>query len=133
MTPPEEEPQAGLPGGAPAEGAVVTEDEEPPAGQDEEVKDGDTGDPDPVRAPRLMCVCASVFNKRIKNVKNKFKNSKIHPGRCAWWIECQPVNQKVTSLIPSQGTCLGCQSGPQCGALERQPHIDVSLPLFPSV
>ena len=23
----------------------------------------------------------------------------------AQWIECQPVNQMVTSLIPSQGTC----------------------------
>ena len=25
----------------------------------------------------------------------------------AQWIECQPVNPKVTSSIPSQGTCLG--------------------------
>ena len=24
----------------------------------------------------------------------------------AQWIECQPVNQRVTSLIPSQSTCL---------------------------
>ena len=31
----------------------------------------------------------------------------------AQWIECWPVNQMVTSLIPSQGTCLGCGSGPQ--------------------
>ena len=29
------------------------------------------------------------------------------------WIEHQPVNQRVTSLIPSQGTCLGCGPGPQ--------------------
>ena len=31
----------------------------------------------------------------------------------AQWIECQPVNQRVTSSIPSQGTCLGCGPGPQ--------------------
>ena len=46
------------------------------------------------------------------------------------WIKCQPVNQKVAGSIPSQGTCLGCGPGPQCGVRERQPHIDVSLPLF---
>ena len=48
----------------------------------------------------------------------------------AQWIECGPVNQRVTSLIPSEGTCLGCGPGPQKGACKRQPHIDVSLPLF---
>ena len=48
----------------------------------------------------------------------------------AQWIECWPGSQRVTSLISSQGTCLGCGSGPQQGAHERQPHIDVffSLP-----
>ena len=45
----------------------------------------------------------------------------------AQWIERQPVYQRVTSLIPSQGTCLGCEPGPQQGAYERQPHIDVSF------
>ena len=50
----------------------------------------------------------------------------------AQWIEHQPANQRVASLIPSQGTCLGCRPGPQWGAHERQPHIDVSLSLsFP--
>ena len=44
----------------------------------------------------------------------------------ARWIEGQPANQGVTS----QGTCLGCGPGPLLGARERQPHIDVSLPLF---
>ena len=48
----------------------------------------------------------------------------------AQWIEREPVNQKVAGLIPSQGTGLGCGPGPQWGAHERQPHIDVSLPLF---
>ena len=31
----------------------------------------------------------------------------------AQWIECQPVNQRVASWIPSQGTRLGCEPGPQ--------------------
>ena len=34
----------------------------------------------------------------------------------AQWIECQPVNQRVTGSIRSQGTCLGRGSGPQYGA-----------------
>ena len=48
----------------------------------------------------------------------------------AEWIEHQPRNQRAAGLIPSQGTFLGCRPGPQWGAHERQPHIDVSLPLF---
>ena len=48
----------------------------------------------------------------------------------AQWIECEPANQRVAGSIPSQGTCLGCGPGPQQGALERQPHTDVSLTLF---
>ena len=31
----------------------------------------------------------------------------------AQWIECWCTNQKVTGLIPSQSTCLGCGPGPQ--------------------
>ena len=31
----------------------------------------------------------------------------------AQWIERRPANQKVASLIPSEGTCLGCEPGPQ--------------------
>ena len=45
-------------------------------------------------------------------------------------IECQPVNQGVTGLIPSQGACLSCRPGPQLRMGERQPHINVYLPLF---
>ena len=48
----------------------------------------------------------------------------------AQWIECQPVNQRVPGSILSWGTYLCCRPGPQWGACERQPHIDVSLPLF---
>ena len=47
----------------------------------------------------------------------------------AQWIECRPANQRVAGLILSQGTCLDCWPGAQQGACERQPHLDVCLPL----
>ena len=49
----------------------------------------------------------------------------------AQWVEHQPANQKVTGLIPSQGTCLGCRPGPCLGPCERQ--LIVSFPLSPSL
>ena len=58
------------------------------------------------------------------------KNKLTALAGVAQWIECQPANQRVSGSIPSQGTCLGCRPGPQWGACERQPYIDVSLPLF---
>ena len=48
----------------------------------------------------------------------------------AQWIERQTLNQRVAGLIPSQVTCLGCGPGPWWKMLERQPHIDISLPVF---
>ena len=66
--------------------------------------------------------------KKIKK-NNLSKKVKIALAGVARWIECWPVNQRVTGLIPSQGTCLGCGPGPWWGVHERQPHIDVSLPL----
>ena len=51
----------------------------------------------------------------------------------AQWIEHQPVNQRVASSIPNQGTCLGGRPGPQLVACERQPHIDLPLPLLASL
>ena len=41
----------------------------------------------------------------------------------------RPKKPKVTSLIPSEGTCLGCGPVPGLGACDRQ-LIDVSLPFF---
>ena len=35
----------------------------------------------------------------------------------AQWFERWPANQGVASLIPSQGTCLCCQPGPQWGVV----------------
>ena len=37
----------------------------------------------------------------------------LAPAGVSQWIERRPVNQRVTVLIPSQGTCLGCGPGPQ--------------------
>ena len=58
------------------------------------------------------------------------RNKPLALAHVALWIEHRLVNQKATSSIPSQGTCLGCGSGPRWGMREKQPHIDVSLPLF---
>ena len=41
------------------------------------------------------------------------KLTKIALAGVAQWIECQPMNQRVTSLILSQGSCLGFGPGPQ--------------------
>ena len=61
-----------------------------------------------------------------KGICDVMKNTGL--ASVAQWIECRPVNQRVTGSIPSQGTCLGCGPGPQLRVHERQPHIDVSLP-----
>ena len=58
------------------------------------------------------------------------RNEKGALAGVAQCIECRPVEQGVTGSIPSQGACLGCGPGPQWGVHERQPHINVSLPLF---
>ena len=47
-------------------------------------------------------------------------------------LQCCPLDQRVTSVIPSQGTCLGYEFSPWLGALERR-LIGVSLPLSPSL
>ena len=40
----------------------------------------------------------------------------------AQWIDCWTANQRVSSSIPSQGTCLGCGPGPCRGAPEATAH-----------
>ena len=62
-----------------------------------------------------------------------FKENYSTQAELAQRIKHQPANQRVTGLIPSQDTCLGCRPGPQLGAPVRQPCIDVSLPLSPSL
>ena len=58
---------------------------------------------------------------------------KVALAGVAQWIECQPANQRVAGLTPSQVTCLGCSPGPQWEVHGRQLHIDVSLSPSPSV
>ena len=67
--------------------------------------------------------------------QSKYEMSRTALAGVAQWIECQPVNLKVTGSSPGQGTYLGCGPGPQLGACERLPinvslKQDVSLPLF---
>ena len=57
------------------------------------------------------------------------KNKHAALAGVAQWIEHQPANREVAGLIHGQGICLGCGPGPEQGMCERQPHIDVSLPL----
>ena len=52
----------------------------------------------------------------------------------AQWIEYQPVNQRVTSSIPSQGPCLGRGRVPGRGCARGNltlmfPSLSPSLPL----
>ena len=66
---------------------------------------------------------------------NKYQNNVVKRigytlAGVAQWIEHWLVNQTVAGSIPSQGTCLGWGPGPQWGECERQPHVDISLPLF---
>ena len=68
------------------------------------------------------------FNTRKKN--NPIKKWAKGPGWCSSVDWVWAVKQRVAGSIPSQGTCLGCGPGPQWGPSDRQPHIDVSLPLF---
>ena len=42
----------------------------------------------------------------------KLKNQLILLASVAQCIVCQPVNQRVDSSIPNQGTYLGCGPGP---------------------
>ena len=58
------------------------------------------------------------------------KNDDIALIGVAQWIERGMQTKGFAGLIPSQGTCLGCRPGPQYGAHERQPHIDVFSPSF---
>ena len=68
----------------------------------------------------------------------KVTNNKCHKtletalAGVAQWTERWPANQRVAGSIPipSQVTCLDCRPKSPVGAYERQPHIDVSLPLF---
>ena len=64
--------------------------------------------------------CISTLIERKKK-KLRFKDGKKicsrvtnkEPWLACLWFEHWPANQRVTGLIPSLGTCLGCRPGPQ--------------------
>ena len=60
-----------------------------------------------------------------------FKNLHTTLAGVAQQIEHWPVNQRVTGLIPSQGTRLGCGPGSQLGVCKRQTHWHFSPSLSP--
>ena len=76
-----------------------------------------------------MCFSYSVSIFKCINFHD-IKRALIALACVAQWIEHGPANQRVTGSSPSQGTYLGCRPGPQEVEHERQPHIDVSVPLF---
>ena len=69
------------------------------------------------------------FLFRLKCLSEVLKDQ-CHPGWYSSVDSAWAVNQRAAGSIPSQGTCLGCSPGPQWGPRERQPHTDVSFPLF---
>ena len=60
---------------------------------------------------RLVSILELVNDQCINNLPH------VNLVGTAQWIEQWPVNQRVTCSILSQGTCLGCRSGPWLGAL----------------
>ena len=67
----------------------------------------------------------------VLEAKGKKINFKRALAGVAQWIEFWPENQRVTSSIPSQGTCLGCGPGPQYG--ERWQEAAIHGCLSPSL
>ena len=43
------------------------------------------------------------------------------------WTECQPANQRVTGLIPSQSTCPGCRPHPSWGCLSGNHRLSLGV------
>ncbi|EPQ16606.1 Leucine-rich repeat-containing protein 52 [Myotis brandtii] len=41
-------------------------------------------------------------------VPEKGSHKMSRPGRCGSVVECRPMHQEITGLIPCQGTCPGC-------------------------
>ena len=61
-----------------------------------------------------------ISKQRVVNyfkILNK-KSIKFGPGWCGS-VGHHPVNQRVDSSIPGQGTCLGCGSVPSRGSMQE--------------
>ena len=56
-------------------------------------------------------ICIYIY--KIKKILKKHIGAAL--TGVAQWVGCHPSNRKVAGSIPSQGTCLGCESGAQLG------------------
>ena len=81
------------------------------------------------QGPRNAQILLSTSRLFLWGLQNK---SALALGSVAQWIEHWPVNQSVAGLIPGLGHMPGLWAGSLVGVCERQPYIDVSLPLFSS-
>ena len=70
----------------------------------------------------VNCQLTRIRERKLRIPKNRIKTKLISsqknsqnvcPAGVPPWIECRPVNRRVTTSIPSQGICLGCRPGPQ--------------------
>ena len=89
--------------------------------------------------------CTTVICKPFSPMEPPFSKEMLRVGSAligvAQWAGCLPANQMVASLIPGQGTRMGCGTGPQLGVCRRQPtdvsiahqHFSPSLPLSPKI
>ena len=69
-------------------------------------------------------------NKKVESVLISSRKMSIALAGVAQWIECWPENQSVAGSFPVRAHVWVVGQVPSWGAHERQPHIDVSLPLF---
>ena len=80
---------------------------------------------------KRLLTCIS-NQKSISNLGDNYKSELLRNSATSGhgWCGSVVVNQSVAGLNPSQGTYLGCGSGPLQGGHKRQPHTVVSLPHF---
>ena len=43
------------------------------------------------------------------------------------WLECRPINRRVSGLISAESTCLSCRFGPQLGCVQEATNRCFSL------
>ena len=77
---------------------------------------------------------SKIMNVKILNLIIKLKKTHFYFKMTIcrpWLVWLRGLSAGLQKkALPVQGTRLGCGSGPQQGLCERQPLIDVSLPLF---
>ena len=81
------------------------------------------------------CARKSPIMKWANTLKESSKKIHWALASIAQWVECHRTKPKVTSSVPGQGTCLGCEPSVQMGYVWGIDIScsDVSLPPFPSL